>query len=163
MSDPWEHVKAPEPPTPEPTPPSPPTTPAPTAPAHPAGADTPAESTVIVHGGGGGAEARIRRSLHEAHLARPDAHADAVKALHEIATGKVKREVMDKEGGVHRLATNPNTMVSAAKALLQHGSQLVPATIHVGHANIIHAGDLIANVDPERLRAAVDKAKGQTT
>lgn len=152
MDSPWDDI-APEPPKEAPEEGAPPghhpTLPEPTTVTH---------ATLVPHATG--AEGRIRESLHEAHLT-PGLHKDAMDLLHDVATGKVQRQLMDKEGNTHTLDATPTERIQAAKAILNHGASLVPRPTHIEHANIINAGDLIANVDPERLKAAIDKRRGR--
>jgi len=73
----------------------------------------------------------------------------------------VTQQQLGRDGTVHDLPVEAKTRVSAARALLDNAAKVTRSgSINVEQANILSVGDLIARVDPERLRAAVDRMRG---
>jgi hypothetical protein len=100
---------------------------------------------------------KLKTRLARAHLRDPRVLDDAVDVLHDIAMGNVDRAVIDKNGDERMLPALPSTRGAAAKALLDSAAKVTTrAPTHIEHAQILNAGDLIANVDPNKLRAAIE-------
>ena len=106
-------------------------------------------------------EAQLRDTLTAAHLSLPGAHERALGLLADVADGKVTSHHVARDGSVVEVPADAKMRVSAAKALLDHAARLTKGSaINVEHANILSVGDLMTRVDPERLRAAVDRMRG---
>jgi hypothetical protein len=106
-------------------------------------------------------EAQLRDTLTAAHLSLPGAHERALGLLADVADGKVTSHHVARDGTVVEVPADAKMRVSAAKALLDHAARLTKGSaINVEHANILSVGDLMTRVDPERLRAAVEKMRG---
>lgn len=106
------------------------------------------------------AEAVLKKRIAEAHLRLGGAHEAALRVLADVAEGKVTQQQLGRDGTVHDLPVEAKTRVSAARALLDNAAKVTRSgSINVEQANILSVGDLIARVDPERLRAEVDKRR----
>lgn len=106
------------------------------------------------------AEAVLKKRIAEAHLRLGGAHEAALRVLADVAEGKVTQHNMVRDGTVVELPVEIRTRVSAARALLDHAARITKtAAINVDQANILSVGDLITRVDPDQLRAAVDKLR----
>lgn len=106
------------------------------------------------------AEVVLKKRIAEAHLKLGDAHEQALRVLADVAAGRVTQHNLARDGTVVELPVEMKTRVSAARALLDHAARVTrTASVNVEHANIVSVGDLITRVDPERLRAAIEKLR----
>lgn len=106
------------------------------------------------------AEAVLKKRIAEAHLKLDGAHEAALRVLADVAEGKVTQQQLGRDGTVHELPVEAKTRVSAARALLDHAAKITRnGSINVENANILSVGDLITRIDPDKLRAAVERRK----
>lgn len=106
------------------------------------------------------AEAVLKKRIAEAHLKLDGAHEAALRVLADVAEGKVTQQQLGRDGTVHELPVEAKTRVSAARALLDHAAKITRnGAINVENANILSVGDLITRIDPDKLRAAVERRK----
>lgn len=104
--------------------------------------------------------ARLHLSMGE----ETEIHRRALEVLDEVASGEVKVQVVTKEGEVVETDLHPQHRVSAARAILGHAASLSRVNgnqVKIGNAQILAAGDLIAQVDPDRLRAAMKRLRSR--
>lgn len=108
-------------------------------------------------------EARLRERVTQAHLALDGAHAGALQVLADVAAGKATDHRVTRDGEVVEVPVAAATRVSAARALLDHAVSVTKAApITVETANILSVGELITRIDPDRLRAAVERLQRKT-
>lgn len=107
-------------------------------------------------------EQQLRERVTQAHLSLEGAHEQALRVLDDVANGRVKDAKVQRDGSVVEVPVSVADRLAAARALLGHASQVAKqAPIHVDHANIVSVGEMITKVDPEKLRAAVARLKGE--
>lgn len=104
----------------------------------------------------------LKSRLAALHLKADDEgmHERALSTLDDVASGRVKAIHVTKEGGSVEVDLHPRFRASAAKAILASAMQASRQTgpkIEIGTANILAAGDVIAQVDPAKLRAARER------
>lgn len=106
-------------------------------------------------------KARIARAHLDVETER-GAHASALRFLDDVVAGRVEATEVTKDGDTVTVDLHPRHRITAARALLDHAAKVTKdAPVHIDHANILTAGDLIARVDGGRLRAAVDRLRGR--
>ena len=107
----------------------------------------------------------LKGRLARLHLRASDEgmHERALGVLDEIMSGDVRVQTVTKKGDVVTTDLHPRFRASAAKAVLATASAAAKTSgkTEIANANILAAGDLIAQVDPAKLRAAVARLRGE--
>ena len=109
---------------------------------------------------------RLKGRLARLHLRALDegVHERALGVLDEIAGGRVKAPHVTKDGDVVEVDLHPSHRIAAARGILGHAASLYRVNggqMKIENAQVVAAGDLIAQVDPERLRRAIERIRSR--
>jgi hypothetical protein len=91
-------------------------------------------------------------------------HGRALAVLDEVASGDVKVKTVGKDGEIVEVDLHPQHRIAAARGILGHAASISRSnggSMKIENANVIAAGDLIAQVDPDRLRKAIERIRSR--